>query len=355
MDFNPKEPTSDNTGMFSLVRQVALEAERLKYDSIWLMDHLIQISGVTSSPLDPMMECWTTLSAISAITSKIRIGTLVTCNGFRHPAVLAKMASTVDNLSGGRLEFGLGAGWNKAEHDAYGISFPNAAIRIQQLSESVQIIKKMWTEKSPRFKGKYYSVNGAVCMPKPIQKPHPPIWIGGSGNYVLSVIARHANGCNFWLPIDAYRSRLTVLEEHCTKYGRPAKSIIRSLSTRIAIGHTEEEANSRLDKFKSLDRQGLKHFLSQNINMAIRRPGRALSFLRGRVLGLGSSSHSTINGTPKDCVEALRKYLDLGVTHFMVQFPGSSDFESMRLFAEEVIPVMRESSSPSWRDDNAGP
>lgn len=151
------------------------------------------ISIHARSPKEPLLECWTSLSALATITSRLRIGTLVTCNSFRFPSLLAKMASTVDNISGGRLEFGISCGWFKQEHLAYGIRFSSFAIRIQQLREALQIIKKMWTEEISTFDGRYYRLENAINYPKPLQKPHPPIWIGGKNVELLKLAAEIAN------------------------------------------------------------------------------------------------------------------------------------------------------------------
>ena len=152
---------------FERVRNVVLECERLGYDSIWLDDHLMY--GKT-----PILECWTTLSALASLTAKIRLGTMVLCNSYRNPALLAKMAATLDVISNGRLELGIGAGVQKDEHEAYGIPFPKPSERIERMKEAVEIIKKLWTEENANYQGKYYTVNEAVCLPKPLQKPHPP-------------------------------------------------------------------------------------------------------------------------------------------------------------------------------------
>ena len=155
----------------------AIESELLGYDSIWVNDHLIFGSGI--------LECWTTLSSLVPITERVRLGTLVLCNNFRFPSVVAKMAATLDYISNGRLEFGIGAGWNEEEHRAYGIPFPNPAERVERLREAIEIIKRMWTEKAPYYNGRYYRMEGAVCEPKPLQNPHPSITIGGAGEKLM--------------------------------------------------------------------------------------------------------------------------------------------------------------------------
>ena len=157
-----KSPSS----YFNQVREVVLECERLGYHSVWLDDHLMFGKR-------PILESWTTLSALSSITKKIKLGTMVLCNSFRKPALLAKMAATLDVISNGRLEFGIGAGTQKDEHIAYGIPFSNPSVRIDRMKEAVEIIKTMWTQEKASYEGKYYRIKEAVCEPKPMQKPHP--------------------------------------------------------------------------------------------------------------------------------------------------------------------------------------
>ncbi len=214
----------DASPLFDHVRDAVLECERLGYHSVWLDDHLIFGKR-------PLLECCTTLAALSSLTTRIRLGSMVLCSSFRNPALLAKMAATLDVISGGRLEFGIGAGVQKEEHIAYGIPFPEAKIRIKRLEEAVGIIKKMWTEEKASYKGKYYEITEAVCEPKPVQKPHPPITIGGGGeNLTLKVTAQYADRYDFgYLPsLELYKHKLEVLENHCSAVGRDPREIERS-------------------------------------------------------------------------------------------------------------------------------
>ena len=198
-----KRPTS-----FDCIKEIVLECEKLGYDAVWLDDHLM-------FGMQPILEAWTTLSALSAVTSKIRLGTMVLSNAFRNPALLAKMAATFDVVSNGRLEFGIGAGVQEEEHIAYGMSFPKPNLRIDRMREAVEIIKSMWTQEKTTYKGKHYEVKEAFCEPKPLQKPHPPITIGGSGEkYTLKVTARHADRFDWaYMPLQTYKHKLIVLEK----------------------------------------------------------------------------------------------------------------------------------------------
>jgi alkanesulfonate monooxygenase SsuD/methylene tetrahydromethanopterin reductase-like flavin-dependent oxidoreductase (luciferase family) len=160
---------------YDTVKKVTLACENVGFHTVWVTDHLLPIDV---SPQKSYFECWTTLSALAEATTTVRIGTMVLCNLYRYPPILAKMASTLDVISRGRLEFGLGAGWFKPEADAFGVPFPKAPVRIAMLNEALEVIEKMWSQEKPVFKGEYYSIDRALCNPKPIQKPHPPIWIG---------------------------------------------------------------------------------------------------------------------------------------------------------------------------------
>jgi alkanesulfonate monooxygenase SsuD/methylene tetrahydromethanopterin reductase-like flavin-dependent oxidoreductase (luciferase family) len=243
---------------YEQIRDAAQSAERAGLSSIWLIDHL---NGTPTPDTTPLLECWTMLSALAPVTKKIRLGALVLNINNRNPALLAKMAATLDQISGGRLEFGIGAGGMyraedqkklgfEYEFDAYGISFPTSArIRIERLDEGLEIVKTLWTRDRATFAGKHYSIKDAYCLPKPIQKPYPPIWIGGlTGPKVLSVVAKHASGWNLMRlsTIEQYREGLKLLGEACNKLGRKVEEI----KTSIAISGSVEECRQKLSEFE---------------------------------------------------------------------------------------------------------
>ena len=204
MSFGVFLPFHTFDGSFSLLRDAVLECERLGYDSVHLDDHLMY--GAT-----PVLECWTKLSAFAAVTTKIRLGTTVLCSSFRNPALLAKMASTLDVVSNGRLDLGIGAGVQEDEHKAYGFAFPKPAERIERLKETAIILKKMWTEEKATYAGNHYRIADAFCVPKPVQKPHPPLTIGGAGEKLtLKVQAELADRVDWgYLPtLEDYRRKL---------------------------------------------------------------------------------------------------------------------------------------------------
>ena len=290
--------------MFSQLRNTVLDCEQRGYDSVWLDDHMMFANT-------PILECWTTLSALAAITTKIRLGTMVTPHAFRNPALTAKMTATVDIISGGRLELGLGAGIQKEEHEAYGFQFPNPSLRVEQLREAVEIIKLLWTQEKATYTGKYYCVANAVCEPKPLQRPHPPITIGGTGEQqLLKVTARYADRFDFsYLPtFQAYKHKMDVLKRHCETFGREFNSIEKSCWP---------EGQIILAENKTKLEEKIEHIKPKNLS---RKDFEKTHFL----------------GTPKALRTKLDQYLELGVRYFMLFFADLPERESLQLFADEI-------------------
>jgi F420-dependent oxidoreductase-like protein len=285
-------------------------AERLGYDSVWLDDHFY---GVVTPAWDDALECWTLMAALARETSTLRFGTLVACNGYRHPPLVAKMASSVDHISNGRLEFGLGAGWYEQEFTAYGYEFPGIAARLGQLDEALQICKLMWTVERATFAGKHYRVHQAWCNPKPLQKPHPPIMIGGGGEQVLlRLVARHADRWNFGGTLEEYRTKLAVLEGHCRRIGRDPAAIEKSWFGTVLIEPDEARVQRRLAK-------------------RAERFGGAVEQLASRM----------IVGTPAQVIQRIQEFVAIGVTHFIAMFGRVERLEATDLFARAVIPSFR--------------
>src|SRR5919198_4685020 len=233
------------------LKKLVTRAENLGFDSFWVMDHFHQIPMVGKQE-DPMLEGWTTISVLAGITSKIKLGTLVTGIIYRHPSVLAKIAATLDVLSKGRLFMGLGASYFEGESSAYGItstgSFPSNQERLLRLEEAIQIIRKMWTEEpSASFNGKYYQIRNAYCNPKPIQKPSPPILVGGSGERkTLKIVAKYADTCNLFGSPETVRKKLNILKEHCKSVGRGYDSILKTKLGAIIVDDNKEMAKNRV-------------------------------------------------------------------------------------------------------------
>ena len=244
------------------IRDIALEAERTGLVSFWVFDHL---NASPRPDQQPLLECWTLLSALAAETARIRLGTLVLNVNNRNPALVAKMASTLDQISDGRLEFGIGAGgMNRAqdqkqlgyeyEFDAYGVPFPMRTMaRVEKLDEGLEITKRMWTQDRATFKGRYYSVRNAICLPKPVQKPHPPIWIGSAmGQEMIKVIAKHADGWNMMgSTVEDYRTGKKLLSTACTRVGRDSNEI--KISMRVNCSFREGSQELRQFEEEGLD------------------------------------------------------------------------------------------------------
>lgn len=209
------------------LRAVWQIADEAGFDHVWDFDHLAAIGE--GGPDRPIFEGWTLQAAMAQATKRVRIGCLVTGNTYRHPVLLAKEAVTVDHLSGGRLEFGIGAAWAEIEHAMYGIE--GLDHRVGRLSESLKIIKSLWTEERTNFDGRYYHLNDAIANPKPVQKPHPPIWIGASGESTLRLVARHADVWNASGGGDEEKMKelIAKLEDACGAVGRDVSEIRRSL------------------------------------------------------------------------------------------------------------------------------
>ena len=208
------------------LRAVWRIADESGFDHVWDFDHLASIGD--GGPDRPIYEGWTLQAAMAEATKRVRIGCLVTGNTYRNPALLAKSAVTVDHLSGGRLEFGIGAAWAQIEHEMYG--FAGLDHRVGMLSESLRIIRSLWTEERTNFEGRYYRFKDAIGNPKPIQKPHPPMWIGASGPSTLRLVARHADVWNISGEApDRVKELTSMLEEACGAVGRDPSEIRRSI------------------------------------------------------------------------------------------------------------------------------
>lgn len=311
---------------FDELKEMALDAERLGYDSFWLFDHL---HSFPTPDRQPILESWTTLSALTMVTKRIRIGILVTNIQNRLPSLVAKMAATVDVISNGRLEMGLGAGGTGRssvhqksgylpEYQAYGTPFSEkASIRIRRLDEAIQIMRLMWTKERATFNGKYYHVKDAICNPHPIQKPHPPIWIAGQGEkYLLSVAAKYADAVNLhWnLTPDGFERKLRVLKEHCKHYGTDYSRITKSLAAGVLLAEGQRE-------FSDLKESLVKRY-------------RGLEGFTPYAL-----QESGITGTLEQCESKIASFIQSGVQYFILNF---TELEQARMFAKTIIPHFRE-------------
>ncbi len=224
----------------------ASKIENLGYDSIWVYDHFHTVPTPTQ---DPTYECWSLMSALSQTTSRVRLGQMCTCNSYRNPSYLTKVASTIDVMSGGRLEYAIGAGWYDQEYEAYGYEYPSAGIRLKMLEESLIIYKRMTTQEKASFEGEYYQIKDAINQPKPIQEPHPPLWVCGGGEKVtLKLLARYGDYGNWDVDVDGFISKSNILKQHCETENRNFDDIGKTLHTNVIIGDNQSDLNNKLEK-----------------------------------------------------------------------------------------------------------
>lgn len=282
------------------------EAEALGFDSAWDFDHLMPIRGDKDGPC---LEGWTLLSALATQTSKIRIGTLVTGNTYRNPALLAKMATTVDHISGGRLYLGIGAAWFGPEHEAYGFPFYTAKQRARRLGEALEVITKLWTVDHPSFTGKYYSLHNAPFNPPNVQKPHPPIVIGGQGKkWIMPLVARYADGWNVPIGVspEGVKERLDIVHKECARIGRTP---------------CDPEVSVFLVLYSMSD-------------IPLAGP---VTRLGARLLANKRIARSVLAGSAKEITARIRSYVDVGATHVILHIEPPYSAKLLRRSAKEVM------------------
>lgn len=305
---NDLPKTADPVAQYEAMTRVATEAEQLGYDSIWLYDHLYNEQRRED---ETTFECWTSAAALARDTTTIRIGQMVSCNLYRNPALLAKMASTVDVLSHGRLDFGIGAGWYETEARAYGYPFPDVPERLRRMEEALQIIHALWSESSATFEGRYYQVSAAINEPKGVQSPHIPLWVGGGGERTtLALAARYADACNIIAhdPTTTER-KFAALREHCARIGRDYDTIRKSVHTFVIL----------LEPGEDLD---------------------AATKTRGNV-SLEAVRRSNIVGTPPEVAEQFHQLMRAGAEYFIIYFRNRLvQLDTVRLFARDVMPLL---------------
>ncbi|MFW9916745.1 MAG: LLM class flavin-dependent oxidoreductase [Candidatus Thorarchaeota archaeon] len=284
----------------------ALKADALRFNSLWINDHLI---GFDEEHKDPYLEAWTLMTALAMKTS-LRVGHTVLCNSFRAPSLLAKMASTLDVISNGRLELALGTGWFEQEYKAYGYPFPSAGERVAQFREALQIIKRLFTEEKVDFQGDYWTLEGAINNPKPVQKPHPPLWVGGEKPKVIAIAAEFADGLNIpHRTLDGAHQILEKLTNACDRVGRKITDIRRSWFGGVRLAQTQEEAR-QLAKPLVKEKESLEYVLEKRMV-----------------------------GTAEDIIQKLGAYIDeLGIDQFMLAIRAAESIQKpVELFSDEVI------------------
>jgi probable F420-dependent oxidoreductase len=313
---------------WSGVAEVARTAESTGFNSVWISDHLFldwgKYGGDTAA--QGSFECWTTMSALAAVTQRVRIGSLTLCNDLRNPALVAKMAATLDLLSNGRLDVGVGAGWYEPEYNAAGIPFDAAGTRIRRLGEAVEIIARLLSGEELTFKGTHYTIDGALSRPLPRQRPRPPIWVGGKGDLLLATAARVADGWNLsWVgDVDAYRQRAAAADAACERAGRDPSTLRRSVGAYVLVGRDERDLSRRFERLVQRSPRGVLTAVSFN---EFRRKG--------------------VVGTAERVIDALGRLAEVGVEEVIVS-AGALPFQvadagDVELIGAEVAPALRSS------------
>ena len=298
----------DPVEQFEAMTNVAKAADKGPWDSIWVYDHFHTVPEPT---METTFEAWTISATLSRDTERVNIGQMVTCNGYRNPALWAKIASTVDVASHGRLYAGIGAGWYEHEWRAYGYGFPEVPERMRMFREACEIIHRMWTEDKPTFSGKHYTIDGPINEPKGARKPHPPLWIGGGGEKVtLKLVAQWGDACNIGGDLDTIRHKLDVLKGHCDTVGRDYAEITKSMTFNV-------------------------HLIGENDD-----PGSATEKARGS-MSLEEYGKGMHVGTSSQITEIIRPYVDAGIDYVLIYVPRVAyDHAPMEQFAAEVIPAL---------------
>ncbi len=297
---------------------VARTIEVSGYESLWVYDHFHTIPEPTQQVT---YEAWTLMAALAVSTTSVRLGQMCTCNTYRPPSYLAKVAASIDVISGGRLEMGIGAGWYEHEHDGYGYPFLKPSERIGMLREGVEIMRAMWTEDTVDYEGKHYQLKGAISQPKPLQKPHIPFWIAGGGEQLtLNIAARYAQYTNFANTLDEFKHKSEILKGHCENVGTDYMSIGRSTNFNIFCAATEAEVEEKIHWHQA---QQAKHASEE----------RATRF---------AETYRASSGTPEQIVANLKEWQGAGLSYAIINFADVAyDTTGVELFAEQVIPELQ--------------
>ena len=306
-------------GHWAAMRDLARAADSLPFESVWVYDHFHTVPVPTG---EATYETWSLMAAFAAATTRVRLGQMCTCTGYRNPAYLAKVAATVDVISGGRVEMGIGGGWYEHEWRAYGYGFPGAGDRLGMLDEGVQIMRQMWTTGTATLDGTYYQVDGAIGRPLPVQDGGIPLWIAGGGERkTLRIAARYAQYTNFDATPEAFARKSEILARHCAAAGTDFGAITRSASFNVVIGETEREVAGKMA------------WLRAHYEPLV--PARALE------AELEEFKSEGLIGTPEQITERLARTRDLGLGYAICYFADAAyDRSSIDLFADKVIPEL---------------
>ncbi|HSZ42154.1 MAG TPA: LLM class F420-dependent oxidoreductase [Trebonia sp.] len=309
---NPKDHWTTMLG-------VAKAADDGPFESIWVYDHFHTVPRPTE---EATHEAWTLMAAIGAATSRVRLGQMCTCMAYRNPAYLAKVAATVDAISGGRAEMGIGAGWYEHEWRAYGYGFPSAGERLGALDEGVQIMRQLWTTGTATLDGKYYQVDGAICRPLPLQEGGVPLWIAGGGEKkTLRTAAKYAAYTNFDGTPEVFQRKSEILRAHCADVGTDFEKIVRSADYNVIIGETEKDVQDKLAWYRSHLAKYLPADVAEN--------------------QVNSVADGPLVGTPEQIAERLTEIAGIGVAYSIFYLPEIAyDKSGLALLAEKVLPSL---------------
>ncbi|WP_159622490.1 LLM class F420-dependent oxidoreductase [Ruania rhizosphaerae] len=309
----------DPVDHWNVMNGLAQVADAGAWDSIWVYDHF-HTTPVPSE--EATHEAWSLMSAFAASTSSVKLGQMCTCMAYRNPAYLAKVAATVDIISGGRAQMGIGGGWYEHEWRAYGYGFPRAGHRLGMLDEGVQIMRQAWTDGVATLDGTHYQVDGAIVQPRPLQDGGLPLWIAGGGEKVtLKIAARYATHTNFDGSPDGFAHKSQILREHCDQVGTDFDAIVRSSNYNTAIGSSEAEVADRLSQ------------LEDRMTAAV-GADRAAQIVAGYRASLTT-------GTPEQVVERLSAMKEAGMTYAILYFPEAAyDRSGIELFEQQVLPEL---------------
>ena len=305
---------------WQVMRDLAIHADGGPWDSLWVYDHFHTVPVPTG---EATHEAWTLMSAYAATTSRVKLGQMCTAMSYRNPAYLAKVAATVDIISGGRVQMGIGGGWYEHEWRAYGYGFPSAGVRLARLDEGVQIMRDAWRDGTVSLDGKHYQVDGAIVEPKPLQEGGIPFWIAGGGEKVtLKIAAKYAQYTNFTSEPEGFAHKSKVLEEHCANVGTEYGAIVRSANFNAIVGSSEAEVAERLERIRA-----------RQITKA--NPEAVEAMLAN------ATSADSASGTPEQIIERLSRMRDLGCEYAILYFPEAAyDRSGIELFEREVIPAL---------------
>ena len=304
---------------WNVMRELAAYADDGAWDSLWVYDHFHTVPVPTS---EATHEAWSLMAAYAASTSRIKLGQMCTAMSYRNPVYLSKVAATVDVISGGRLQMGIGGGWYEHEWRSYGYGFPSAGVRLARLDEGVQIMRDAWRDGVVTFSGAHYQADGAIVQPRPLQRGGVPLWIAGGGEQkTLRIAAKYAQYTNFTPEPEAFKRKSEILAEHCRDVGTDFDAIVRSANFTAVVGDTDAAVKQRLGRI----RDRLVAYVSEDAADAM----------------IAATETEAATGTPEQVVEKLAQMRRLGCDYAILYFPEAAyDRSGIELFERSVIPAL---------------